>query len=210
MAPSARSVRAAGACVKCVCVLLRSCFVNHMLLLAVHHPRCSLARSDAANSPKCTTKEWPALRFPFLVYGRWRPLAKGTALAGPSLFVLRPAQRSGARRAGHQENHGRNSLVFMPICPALVLLFCVCDTTKLFYGHAKVGPWCRRNLIPRRPNSAQNQTGLPAPNPKPTPAWRLGLAVGCGDVALWHYNEKTCLLYVFLHATKTPKWQNFR
>ena len=37
-----------------------------------------------------------------------------------------------------------------------------------------VGPWCRRNFIPRRPNSAKNQTGLPDPNPKPTPAWLGG------------------------------------
>ena len=39
-----------------------------------------------------------------------------------------------------------------------------------------VGPWCRRNFIPRRPNFRKNQTGLPDPNPKPTPAW-LGGAI---------------------------------
>ena len=37
-----------------------------------------------------------------------------------------------------------------------------------------VGPWCRRNFIPRRPNFRKNQTGLPDPNPKPTPAWLSG------------------------------------
>ena len=36
---------------------------------------------------------------------------------------------------------------------------------------ASVGPWCRRNFIPRRSNLVKNQTGLPGPNPKPTPAW---------------------------------------
>ena len=39
-----------------------------------------------------------------------------------------------------------------------------------------VGPWCRRDFIPRRPNFRNNQTGLPDPNPKPTPAW-LGGAI---------------------------------
>ena len=39
-----------------------------------------------------------------------------------------------------------------------------------------VGPWCRRNFIPRRPNFRKKQTGLPDPNPKPTPAW-LGGAI---------------------------------
>jgi len=34
-----------------------------------------------------------------------------------------------------------------------------------------VGPWCRSNFIPHRPNFRQNETGLPDPNPKPTPAW---------------------------------------
>ena len=38
-----------------------------------------------------------------------------------------------------------------------------------------VGPWCRRNLIPRRPNLGKNQTWLPDPNPKPPPA---GFGVG--------------------------------
>ena len=33
-----------------------------------------------------------------------------------------------------------------------------------------VGPWCRQNFIPRRPNLGKNQTGLPNRNPKPPPA----------------------------------------
>ena len=37
-----------------------------------------------------------------------------------------------------------------------------------------VGPWCCRYFIPRRRKLRQNQTGLPDPNPKPTPAWLGG------------------------------------
>ena len=43
-------------------------------------------------------------------------------------------------------------------------LSCSCGTAP------PVGPLCRRNLIPRRPDLDQNHTGLPAPNPKATPA----------------------------------------
>ena len=39
-----------------------------------------------------------------------------------------------------------------------------------------VGPWCCRGFIPRRSDLDKNQTGLPDPNPKSTPAFlRAGI-----------------------------------
>ena len=55
-----------------------------------------------------------------------------------------------------------------------------------------VGPWCRRNSIPRRSNLDENQTGLPGfltPIRSPTPAWLGGWIARFGAVTS-HYNKK--------------------
>ena len=78
-----------------------------------------------------------------------------------------------------------------------------------------VGPWCRRNSIPRRSNLDENQTGLPGfltPIRSPTPAWLGGWIARFGAVTSHYNKKKTCLLFVrfFLRAAQTPKWQYFR
>ena len=66
--------------------------------------------------------------------------------------------------------------------------------------------WCRRNFIPRRHIFRhQNQTGLPDPNPKPTPAWLGGWVRWRCAIA-----KKHAFLCVFGCAAKTSKWQHFR
>ena len=67
-----------------------------------------------------------------------------------------------------------------------------------------VGPGCRRNFIPRRSNLDQNQTGLPDPNPKPTPAW-------LGGWVRWRHatTKKYAFLYVFSRAAKNIRMVTF-
>ena len=67
-----------------------------------------------------------------------------------------------------------------------------------------VGPWCRRNFIPRRHKLRKIQTGLPGPNPKSPPAW-------LGGWMRWRraITKKYAFLYVFSRAAKTSKWQHF-
>ena len=79
--------------------------------------------------------------------------------------------------------------------------FCFC----CYRTPPPVGPWCRRNLIPRRPNSAKNQTGLPGPNPKPTPAW-------LGGWMRWRHaitKKQPCLFVRFFTCSQNTKMATF-
>ena len=103
-------------------------------------------------------------------------------------------------------------------------LFSVREVTLLLNTPQDVGPCFHRNLILCRPILEQNQTGLPDPNLKPTPAWlggwvrwRRAITKKHAFCAFFHVQPKHQNGYIFVDiegfrpclskpSYRAPKW----